>query len=117
MAPSQVITDLAHGQHPAKAVFSTYGVTLRKLVIFDRYPVFEVGFPFDPQTAPNEKTLLALCTALLKANAMRPYALVAADDGVEFDVAWDHGHRKVVIENHAPGPGVLARQGRQPPRP
>ncbi len=103
-APAQttkVITDIAHWQHPTKAVFAKYGVTLNKVTIVGHYPTFEVQFPFDPQTSPNEKILDALCTALLKANGQWPYALVSPDDQVEFDVEWNRQEGKVLIDNQA----------------
>jgi hypothetical protein len=98
---AQVTADFAHWQHPTKAVFTKYGVTLRKVTITDGLASFEVEFPFDPQTSPNAKKLSALCVELLTANGKRPYALIAPDDQVEFNVSWQREGQKIVIENRA----------------
>ena len=100
----QVITDIEHWRHPTKAVFAKFGVTLRKVTIAGRYPTFDVQFSFDPQTSPNEKKLDELCAAVLRANGQWPYSLVARDDKIEFDVAWDKRARKITIDNHAVAP-------------
>jgi hypothetical protein len=96
----QVITDIAHWQHPTKAVFAKYKVALRSVAVQDRYATFQVAFPFDPQTEPNAATLRALCLDLLKANGSWSYALVSSDDHIEIDVSWDKQARKISIDNH-----------------
>lgn len=91
---------MSHWEHPAKAVFERYGVTLRKVVIDGRHPTFEVGLPFDPQTEPNEKRLDALLVDLLRANGQWAYSLAAPDDGIEYEVSRAGSAGKISIENH-----------------
>ena len=95
-----VITDIAHWQHPTKAVFAKYKVTLESVTVQDRIATFQVAFPFDPQTEPNAATLQALCLDLLKANGSWNYALVSPQDHIEIDVRWDKAARRIAIDNH-----------------
>jgi hypothetical protein len=99
--PAQVITDLAHWQHPTKAVSAKYKVTLKSVTLIDRHATFEVAFPFDPQTGPNAARLQALCLELLKANGSWSYALVSAGDHIEIDVSWNAQARRITIDNRA----------------
>lgn len=98
---AKVVTDIANWQHPAKAVFAKYNVTLKSVTVVDRHATFDVAFPFDPQTEPNAARLQALCLELLKANGSWGYALVSSDDHIEIDVSWNAQTRKITIDNHA----------------
>jgi hypothetical protein len=99
-APARVITDIAAWQHPTKAVFAKYKVTLKSVTVQDKVATFQVDFPFDPQTQPNAARLQALCLDLLKANGSWNFALVSAQDHVEIDVSWDKAAKKISIDNH-----------------
>lgn len=99
--PATVVTDIAHWQHPTKAVFAKYKVTLKSVTVLDRHATFEVVFPFDPQTEPNAARLQALCLELLNANGSWSYALVSPEDHIEIDVSWNPQTRKIAIDNHA----------------
>ena len=51
--PAKVITDIAHWQHPAKAVFAKYKVTLKSVTVVGRHATFEVAFPSIPRPSPT----------------------------------------------------------------
>jgi hypothetical protein len=99
--PATVITDFAHWQHPTKAVFAKYKVTLKSVTVLDRHATVEVAFPFDPQTEPNAARLQAPCLELLKANSSWSYALVSHEGHIEIDASWNAQTRKIAIDNHA----------------
>ncbi len=87
-APTRVIDDIAHWQHPAKDVFAKYKLSLQRVTLQERHATFRVAFPFDPQTQPNEATMDALYLDLLRANGGWGYTLESLQDGLAIDVAW-----------------------------
>ena len=97
----QEITDIAAWKHPTKAVFSKYGVTLTKVTLIDKHPIFSAQFPFDPQTSPNARRLERMCIELLHANGNWPYTLVVPEDSVAFEVKWNSRTRTTEITNHS----------------
>lgn len=99
-APGRVIPDVAAWQHPTKAVFAKYKVTLKSVTVQDKFATFRVEFPFDPQTEPNAARMQALCLDLLKANGSWSYALVSEQDHLEIDVSWDKRAGRISIDNH-----------------
>lgn len=100
-AKKQEITDIATWKHPTKAVFSKYGVTLTKVTLIDKYPIFSAQFPFDPQTSPNARRLERMCVELLRANGNWSYTLEAPEDGVAFEVKWNSRARTIEITNQS----------------
>jgi len=99
-----IISDIARWNHPVKAVFGKYGVTVRKVIITNRHPVFEVEFPFDPQTEPNNELLNALFVDLLHANSHWAFSIMVPNDRMEFDVSQDRRTGKISIENRLVAP-------------
>lgn len=99
-APGRVISDVAAWQHPTKAVFAKYKVTLKSVTVQDKFATFRVEFPFDPQTEPNAARMQSLCLDLLKANGSWSYALVSEQDHLEIDVSWDKRAGRISIDNH-----------------
>jgi hypothetical protein len=98
--PGRVISDVAAWQHPTKAVFAKYKVTLKSVTVQDKFATFRVEFPFDPQTEPNAARMQSLCLVLLKANGSWSHALVSEQDHLEIDVSWDKRAGRISIDNH-----------------
>jgi hypothetical protein len=48
-APTRVIDDIAHWQHPVKDVFTNYKLSLQRVTFKGGHATFRVAFPFDPQ--------------------------------------------------------------------
>ena len=88
-ASATQITDIAHWQHPARAVFEKYKVPLLSVTMQGTHATFQAAFPFDPLVQPNDATMRALSIALLEANGWWGYTLVSLQDGVAIDVSWN----------------------------
>jgi hypothetical protein len=101
-APTRVITDVTHWQHPAKAVFAKYGLTLMLVTLEGRHATFRVAFPFDPRTEPNAARVNALAMDLLQANGWNGYSLESLQDDVVIDVAWNRHTQTLSVDDHRP---------------
>jgi hypothetical protein len=86
-APTRVIDDIAHWEHPTKEVFAKYKLPLQRVTLNGRHATFRVAFPFDPLAQPNESTMGSLYLDLLRANGGAAYTLESLQDGVAIDVS------------------------------
>ncbi len=94
-----VISDIQHWQHPVKAVFQKYKVTLSKVELQDQtYPVFYVKFPYDPMFGHNDNYFHPLYYDTLKANGFWNYAFVDQEGGHRINITWDK-KSKTLSEN------------------
>ena len=96
-APTRVIDDIAHWQHPVKDVFARYKLPLQRVVLKGGHATFRVAFPFDPQAQPNEATMNALYLDLLRANGGADCTLESLQDGIAIDVSWKRRPRTIAL--------------------
>lgn len=99
-APARLVSDIAHWQHPTKAVFAKYRLTLQLVTLQGAHATFRVAFPFDPQTQPNEATMAALYDDLLRANGGWGFTLESLQDGVAIDVSRDPRSHAIHTDSH-----------------
>ena len=101
-APAIVISDVAHWQHPVKAVFQQHGLTLMRVALHGRHATFRVAFPFDPGTQPNAALMRALAMDVLQANGWNDYSFESLQDDIVIDVAWNRQARTLSLDSHRP---------------
>ena len=95
----KVITDIAHWQHPVKAVLQKHKVQLYKVELHNQtYPIFYVKFPYDPIFGHNDNYFHPLYYETLAANGFWNYAFVDREYGYRINITWD-GKTKTLSEN------------------
>jgi hypothetical protein len=95
-----VIEDVAHWQHPVRAILKKHKVELQKVVLKSecKYPVFYVSFPYDPQSSATRKYFDELYFEVLRANGYWSYAFDDAMDGLLIHVNWDRKRKTMSVE-------------------
>ena len=104
-APETTITDLASWKHPVKAVLQRNKVKLSKVEIStdrkhpeQKYFVFYVSLPYDPQSSQTTSYFNKLYTGILQGTGQADYALQDEDDHVRIEVTWNKALRKMSLD-------------------
>jgi hypothetical protein len=99
-----IITDIASWKDPAKTVLQANNVKLKKVEIrhtadqaAHKYFVFDVSFPYDPQSSETQKYFNKLYVAVLRATNNSNYALVDEDDRLRIEVGWDKSKKTMSL--------------------
>lgn len=92
------VQDLSRWKHPVKQVLLDAGATIGKVELCngDRFPVFTVTLPFDPD-GQTDAYFDKLFANLADANGFWPYALVDTSDDVVITATVETRKRQVTL--------------------
>ena len=104
-ASQTVITDLASWMHPVKAVLQRNNVKLLKVEIStnkkhaeQKYFVFYVSLPYDPQSSQTTSYFNKLYAGILQGTGQSDYALQDEGDHVRIEITWNKALRRIAVD-------------------
>ncbi len=103
IATGCISVDLMSWSHPTKSLLIKKGVKLEQVQLCNknRYPVFYVEFPYDPQ-GQTKDYFLPLYADMKKANAGWPYSFVATSDNTIVSVKYQKKSMSIDYEMYQP---------------
>ena len=94
------ITDIASWKHPVKEVLTRHKVQLSKVNLTknNKYPVFYVTLPYDPQSSETSEYFNQLYAEVLEANGWWSYAFHDEQDQIQIEINWDKSKKQMSID-------------------